>query len=114
MNKNMETKTCTWCGASLSPNHTGPCPECGKEGTLTNLKLTMTMKFKDALNSETRREFFEKNPKIKWVLYAVTFGPPILGLVLTGLVGLVIGFIFGFISYLLGPYAVIKVREIEH
>jgi len=113
MNKNAETKTCRWCGVSLSPNHTGPCPECGKEGTITNLSLTLTAKFKESLNLETRREFYEEKTKIKWVIYALTFGSPVLGWVLTGLAGFIIGIILGFFSYLLGP-AVIKVQEIEH
>ena len=115
MNKNTETKTCRSCGESVPVTHTGACPHCGKEeGWVHNLECQDILGFKDSLSGERRREFFEENPKIKWVIYAVTFGSPILGFVLTGLVGVFIGSILGVLSYLLGPYATIKVREIEH
>jgi len=105
--------TCKWCGATLSPTHTGPCPKCGKVGKKISLTLTETLTFKDSLNWESRREFFEGNPKIKWLIIAITIGSPFLGLVIVGLLGVVIGLVLGIVSYLLGPYAVTKVREIE-
>ena len=67
----------------------------------------------DSVTWETRREFFEQNPKIKWLIIAITIGSPFVGLVFVGVLGLVIGFVLGFLSYLLRPYAVTKVREIE-
>lgn len=105
--------TCKWCGATLSPTHTGPCPKCGKLGKKISLILTETLGLKDSIKWEKRREFFEENPKIKWLIIAITIGSPFLGLVLFGIVGVVIGLVLGGLSYLLGPYAVTKVREIE-
>ena len=114
MNKDVKvTATCKWCGSSLSPTHTGPCPKCGKEGKKSTVKIKGTIGFKGSLNWESRREFCEANPKIKWLIIAITFGSPLLGFVLSGLVGFVIGLFFGFFSYWLGPLAVTKVREIE-
>ena len=108
-----ETATCKWCGTSLSPTHTGPCPKCGKEGKIIAVEINKTIEFKGSLNWERQREFFEKNPKIKWLIIAITLGYPILGSILSGLVGLITGLFLGLLSYLLGPLAVTKVREIE-
>jgi len=107
------TATCRWCGASLSPSHIGPCPKCGKEGKKLVSKMEETMKIKDAFSWERRREFFEVNRKIKWLIIAITIGSPLVGFIVSGLVGFIIGLILSFISYLLGPFAVTKVREIE-
>jgi len=114
MSKKPKTKvTCKWCGVTLSPTHTGPCPKCGKLGKKISLTLTETIGFKDSLKWEKQREFFEQNPKIKWLIVAITIGSPFVGLVMAGLLGVVIGLVLGVLSYLLGPYAVVKVREIE-
>ncbi len=114
MNKDVKvTATCKWCGSSLSPTHTGPCPKCGKEGKNSTVKTKGTIGFKGLLNWESHREFYETNPKIKWLFIAITFGPPLLGFILYGLAGVVIGLSFGFLSYWLGPLAVTKVREIK-
>ena len=108
-----ETATCKWCGTSLSPTHTGPCPKCGKEGKIIAVEINKTIGFKGSLNWERQREFFEKNPKIMWLTIAITFGSSILGSILSGLVGFVTGFFLGLLSCLLGLLAVTKVREIE-
>ena len=114
MNKDVKmTTTCKWCGSSLEPTHTGPCPKCGKEGKNSTVKIKETIGFKGLLNWESRREFCETNPKIKWLIIAIAFVSPLLGFILSGLVGVVIGLFFGFLSYWLGPLAVTKVREIK-
>ncbi len=41
------------------------------------------------------------------------YGSPFLGLIFSGAVGVIIGLILGVLAYLLGPYAVTRVREIE-
>ena len=114
MNKDVKvTATCKWCGSSLSPTHTGPCPKCGKEGKKSTVKIKGTIGFKGSLNWESRREFYEINHKIKCLIIAITFVSPLLGFILSGLVGVVIGLFFAFLSYWLGPLAVTKVREIK-
>ena len=55
------TATCKWCGTSLSPTHTGPCPKCGKEGKIIAVEIKETIRLKDSLNWERQREFFERN-----------------------------------------------------
>lgn len=114
MSKNKKTNaTCQRCGVSLPPTHTGPCPKCGKEGKIVTVELKETLRVKDFLSWERRREFFEKNLKIKWLIIVISFASPLLGLFLSGIVGLIIGFAFSILLYLLGPIAVTKVREIE-
>lgn len=112
MNTNTKVNAiCKWCGTYLSLSHTGPCPKCGKERKNIVVEIKDTVHLRDSLNLETRREFFEKNPKIKCLIIAIALASPILGLVFSGLPGFVIGLVLGLLSYLLGPCAVIKVRE---
>jgi len=108
------TKTCRSCGESVPVTHTGACPHCGKEeGWVHNLECQDILGFKDSLSGERRREFFEKNPKILMVVIILTFVSATLGVILTGIIGVLIGLIIGGILYFLGPYAMAKVREIE-
>ncbi|GAH25626.1 unnamed protein product [marine sediment metagenome] len=80
MNKDVKvTIICEWCGSNLSPTHTGPCPKCGKERKKGFVKNKEAIVVKDSLlnlNGESRREFCEANPKIKWLIIAITFGSP--------------------------------------
>ena len=112
MNKNIKvTITCKWCGSSLSKTHTGPCPKCGKEGKKGTIEHEEAIGVKDSLKLEGRREFKERNPKINLLITVITFGSPLLGFFLYGLVGVIIGIFFAGLSYWLGPLAVTKVRE---
>jgi len=112
MNKNIKvTITCKYCGSSLSTTHTGPCPKCGKEERKGTINNEETIGVKDSLKLEGRREFNERNPKISLLITVITFGSPLLGFFLYGIVGVIIGIFFGGLSYCLGPRAVTKVRE---
>ena len=114
MNKDVKvTVTCKWCGSPLSTTHIGPCPKCGKEGKNGTIEIEETIGVKDSLKWESRREFNEKNPKINLLIILITFGSPLLGFFLYGLVGVIIGFFFGVLSYWLSPLAVTKVREVK-
>ena len=62
---------------------------------------------------ETRREFYEKNPKVKWAVIGIAIVSPFLGLVISGLPGVLVGLLLALISYLIGPLAATKVREIQ-
>jgi len=113
MNKNIKlTITCKWCGSSLSSTHTGPCPKCGKEGNHAKLEAEEKIEVKDSKKWEGRREFYEKNPKISFIIVLITFGSPLLGFFFFGLVGVIIGLFFAGLAYWLGPRTVTKVREI--
>ena len=47
------------------------------------------------------------------LIWSITFISPVLGWFISGIIGIIIGLILGVVVNLLGPYAVIKVREIE-
>lgn len=112
MNTNTKmTATCKYCGTYLSLSHTGPCPKCGKEGKNFVVEINDTVHLRDSQNLETRREYFEKNPKIKWVIIAITLCSSLLGLIFSVVTGIVIGLLLGILSYWLGPLAVTKVRK---
>jgi len=107
------TTVCKWCGTPLPLNYSGPCPKCGKEGRMVFLTLKESVTLKESLKWKVQKEFLEENPKIKWILIAITLVSPLIGLVLSGVIGVIIGIGLGILSLLLGPYAVIKVREIR-
>jgi len=60
------------------------------------------------------REFYETNKTVRNVVIAITILSPFVGLVLSGIVGLLFGLAVGIISYFISPYALTKIREIEH
>lgn len=101
---------CQWCGQKLTAR--GPCPKCGK-GRKFFMTTSGMVTFKGTMGWQRRREFFEKNRRIGWLLIVIVFVSPLVGYFLSGVVGLVIGFAFSILSYVLGPSAVTKIREVE-
>lgn len=114
MNENTNTVTykCEWCGESLSPSYKGPCPKCGKEGRKIITIVNEIIKIKESLKGESRREFYEKNPIIKWLILVIGFGSPFLGFILNGWVEFIVDEALALLSYYLAPYVGRKVREI--
>lgn len=114
MNTNTKVNaTCKWCGSYLSLSHTGPCPKCGKEGKNIVAEINETVVLRDSLNWKRQREFYEKNPKIKWLIITIILCSSLIGLIFSVVIGIVIGLFLGILSYWLGPYAITKVRETE-
>ena len=68
--------------------------------------------FRDALATESIREFYQKNPWAKWAVVGITVIGSLVGFVLSGWPGVLGGFILAAVSYALGPLAVTKVRVI--
>jgi hypothetical protein len=115
MSSEVITKTsCKNCGAELPNDHSGPCPKCGKTGRNIKAEFFEKITIKDSLSWEHRREFIKKNPIIILICIIITFGAPVLGFFLSGLVGVIIGIILGFGVSILGLFAVMKIREIYH
>lgn len=111
MNEDSEiTKTCEWCGASLSPTHTGPCPKCGKKEKKMVLVSNETIQPKESVSRT--REFYKKNKKILGLVIVITVASLSIGWFLSGLLGLGIGIILAVLSFIVPP-RVTKVREIE-
>lgn len=102
---------CINCGHILSPQHSGPCPECGEEGKKIGFTINRTLHFKRSLSWETRKEYYEKHKGALGVVIAITVASPFLGLVLVGPIGVVVGLAVGGLAYYLGPKAVTKVIE---
>ncbi len=105
---------CKACGYPLDINHVGPCPKCGKTGKFAKVEIQGTLSFKGSLDLARRREFYETNKRVRNIIIGITILSPFLGLLLSGIVGLLVGLAIGSLSYFLSPYAVTKVREIEH
>ena len=63
---------------------------------------------------QTRREFYEKNPKILIAVILITVISSFLGLFLGGPVGVVIGLALGTITFFISPRAITKVVEKNH
>jgi len=108
--------TCRWCDEPLSPDHTGPCPKCGKTGknitiALRPAKLNI-IGHKVTTITERRREIIEKNPKIKWINIIVSMASLFLGGIFPPPFNIIIGLAAFFITYSLGPF-VIKTITIE-
>lgn len=103
---------CKWCETPLSPAHTGPCPNCGKTGKKSEVSVSEIITLRSSYSLETRGEFFEENPLIRWFLLILDFVFPLFGYFLGGYIGVIIGLFISIISELLSPYAIVKVREI--
>ncbi len=112
MEKQKFREECIWCKKSFLPNQKGPCPRCGKIGKKVFAEFSETIFLKDVLSSELRREFFEENSLIKWILIFISIVSPFLGLIISGWNGVLIGLVISIVNYVLGPYSIIKIREV--
>ncbi|AKB24251.1 hypothetical protein MSMTP_0782 [Methanosarcina sp. MTP4] len=109
------TTICKLCGEPLGSNHSGSCPKCGGFGKKDLIEVGTTVVVNTGpieLNSEN--EHVEENKKIKWLTLIITLLSPFLGLLLTGLSGVLVGLVISVISYKLGIKAskIILEREI--
>lgn len=114
MDDSLVSAKCASCSAPLQPTHTGPCPRCGAVGKRIAGQVTERLTVSENLRWTNRREFFDKNPTAFYTALAMTFGAPLLGFVLSGVVGVAVGLGLAVIAWVLGPHAVTKVREITH
>jgi len=112
-NSTKTSATCKWCGASLEATHIGPCPKCGKEGKNVTVGLTSIESISSSVNWEKRQKFLKINKKIRNIIIIITIISPFIGLFLSGIIGVVIGLAFGILNYILSPFAIMKVLEIE-
>lgn len=111
-----ESKTsavCAQCNTPLPVDHEGPCSNCGKTGKKFSVEINETISITDSLSWEKRKEFWEKNSKMTFLIWSITIISPVLGWFISGVIGFIIGLILGIVVNLLGPYAATKVREIE-
>lgn len=83
--------TCAHCGESISQQHTGPCPACGKEGKNICVNINESIQVHSSLKWETRKEYYQKHKGAAGTVIAITVLSPFIGLFLAGPVGVVIG-----------------------
>lgn len=114
MNEDNGKVTCIHCGEVLAGTHSGPCPSCGKLGKQYIFKSSGSAVVGGTASISTMHTIYEKNKLACILLVVITFGAPFLGLFVVGIPGLVIGLIFGVISWFIGPKAVTKVVEHRH
>jgi hypothetical protein len=76
--------------------------------------LIDTIKVTDSVRWQTRREYYQKNPKVLAVVIGITVVSPFLGFVFAGWLGVVVGLVLGGIAYWIGPRASTKIIEIHH
>jgi hypothetical protein len=104
---------CSGCGYVLSLDHSGPCPRCGDIRKTRDVHFDATLSFKGVVHWQHVREYYEKHSIPLAVVIVLTVGSSLLGLVLTGWIGVAVGLLIGLIAFLIGPRAVTKVREIR-
>ena len=103
---------CSHCGHRLSPSHQGPCPNCGKTGKTVEVAITEELNIASSLSWEKRHEYLEKRPGLSATLWTVGIAAPIVGFFAGAIPGLILGLVVAVASLIVGPFAVIKVREI--
>lgn len=110
-----EPDICKDCGYRFrnEGNDGVPCPVCGGKNRIMSPSVNDNIGLSGSVGWKSRREFYEKNRALLWVIVAITVISPLLGLLLAGIPGVIVGFLLSGASYFLGPRAVTKVREIE-
>lgn len=114
MTKNVIDKTiCKNCGALLKNNDVGPCPNCGEKGRMISAAVEGHMPAcSGSLGWKHTKEYYEKNRGSQIIVLLFSTLSPLVGLFLAGVPGVILGFIFSFLTYYFGAKAIIKIREI--
>ena len=108
------TAECTACGASLEVNNVGPCPNCGKVGAKrVYKKLEGKITPIGTLELSKIHNSFTFNTFAIIGLIFITLFSPIIGMVFSGLRGILISYGLNIIGIVIGCFAITKVREIE-
>lgn len=103
--------TCKHCGFTLTDDHSGPCPSCGKIGKVTSVIASGGVVIGGSASVQTIRTVYQKNKAAFAILIVITIISPFVGLFLIGIPGILVGLILSAISYFLGPKAVTKIIE---
>lgn len=75
--------------------------------------MVSTVALSAVLSCKSTREFWRRHRAVQGLLLLLIALDVVLGLALLAEVAAVVGIILGLLGYFLGPYAVIKVREIR-
>jgi len=107
-----QTAICAHCGKEISPQHTGLCPACGKEGKNINVSIKDSIQVHSSIKWETRKEYYQKHKGVVSTVIAITVISPFIGLFLAGPAGVFGGLVLGVVAYFLGPKAATKIINI--
>ncbi len=102
---------CKHCGFTLTGDHRGPCPSCGKVGKIISVIGSGGAVFGGSVSVQTIRTIYQKNRAAFAILILITIVSPFVGLFIVGIPGIFVGLILSAISYFLGPKAVTKIIE---
>jgi hypothetical protein len=69
------------------------------------------LSFTGSLQSEQRRNFYERHKPIAVLMILIVFLLPIVGVSVIGVPGAVLGVVISVVGYYLAPYVVLKLRE---
>lgn len=72
------------------------------------MRLRSDLSFSNSLNSDQRRNFYERHQSIAILMILIVFLAPFAGLYVTGLLGAVVGVVLSVAAYYLTPYAWLK------
>jgi hypothetical protein len=102
---------CSRCGHALSLDDSGPCPRCGETRKTYDVPFEATLHLQGSLQLTHIREYYENHPLAFAVVVALTVASSLVGLVLTGWIGVAVGLLIGAIGFFVVPR--VKVREIR-
>jgi ribosomal protein L37E len=110
-----ESAICNHCGKSVDPSRDEPCSHCGRYAG-KKIKATVA----DGIGvgwsvSWTRtREFWEINWPWLILVVVISVASPFLGLLIAGILGVLLGLVIGAAEFVVGLYAIGKIRDITH
>jgi hypothetical protein len=103
---------CRHCKAELPPDHTGPCPKCGKSGKDCKATVTLSIGLVVSVSAQKIHKYKKKHPRFIAISIAVTIISLVVGYLFGGLVGLLIGIIVAVLNWWLTPHAMETITEI--
>src|SRR5687767_8290836 len=100
-------------GGSVNSELRGePCPCCGDTRKTYDRPLSATSTGTAILSWEATRSFLEVNKGLITLVAVVGFISSFIGLIIPGLLGALVSLIFTVLGFVVGLYAVTRVREI--
>lgn len=109
----MSQLSCSHCHELLPESHVGECPKCGRKGRTVTVGMTTETNIALPISWSSIKEYYEKDTKAHVAVIIITITSPFIGLFVAGWAGVLAGSLLGVGSYLLGPKAIVKVREIR-
>lgn len=96
----------------MKPDHEGPCPICGRVDKRVHVLLATTANAGVSLAWEHSRKHWEINRPWLILVIIISIASPFLGLMIAGIWGVVVSLLVTPLEFLVGLFAIGKVREI--